>query len=722
MNPKLLEQWYSTMLVIRRSPWTNMRLILNKIASDNIADLFTSDWVLKPCFSEIQEKHFKILSEVMTAMFYHCGILQDYDVLAIHGYEQFLKALHHHIVMGNVTINQLGQFLILMTYMSFCRINHYTNYMRNEDDINLEVAVWMSIVIMAFRTSFHAEGSHRTINPYFKVLNTIIRRRLHVIITRYLEQECVCQNHVQSDLFPNTLTSEITLPSYQHFLQYLQEKGFSRFSVTSESEALSKYGKTITMIVLARANGYYSPYFPETIMEEEAKCLYGTNFSFPERDFFTNKLLKVTPNISQEAVNQSIAFLERKKEANCPCTIHTQKRGHEWIVFNRLPDRIPYNHDDGSQIADSDDSVGISETEDNAENEKAKVADTISGHEDMEEEDNKNNQDSNDASGASSENFTSADLTAGYNAIFNPTVSNSSSELSLVSRDERHIRCKKNVSKQNRPKKKNTRPTKIKTHSEQAELIPEDILEESEQRIDSSIPCKFDQIVYRDNVKGKTYSFRYFKAYKFDWKLLMNRPNGEPMECKCPRGRLHSQQCPWCHPDVINVPDIGNNLSTSEQAAQGKIYDMYHQNTQNGQQELCGCGTAAEIAYLGHKSTCEEFQWIHERSSYEMLLAILKKRKKVTLTENFQQHKRPRLQSPSDSGTKEEITKDAHMDNPSTPTTASNSLAVLAEVAQSHSSQSSLPDLIGEQNGEADCPCEDDEEMSPLEGEDITEL
>ena len=108
-------------------------------------------------------------------------------------------------------------------------------------------------------------------------------------------------------------------------------------------------------------------------------------------------------------------------------------------------------------------------------------------------------------------------------------------------------------------------------------------------------------------------------------------------------------------------------------------------------------GTAAEIAYLGHKSTCEEFQWIHERSSYEMLLAILKKKKKVTLFENFQQqHKRPRLQSPSDSSAKEKITKDAkievHMDNPSTPNTAPNSLAVLAEVAQSHSFQ--IPYLI----------------------------
>ena len=62
------------------------------------------------------------------------------------------------------------------------------------------------------------------------------------------------------------------------------------------------------------------------------------------------------------------------------------------------------------------------------------------------------------------------------------------------------------------------------------------------------------------------------------------------------------------------------------------------------------------------------------------------------------------------------------MDNSSTPTTATNSLAVLAEVAQSHSSQSSLLDLIGEQNGGADCPCKRDEEMPPLGDADVTEL
>ena len=337
--------------------------------------------------------------------------------------------------------------------------------MRDEDAINLEIAVWMSIVIMAFRTSFHAEGAHRTINPYFNVLNTIIRRRLHVILTRYLEQECVCKNHVQCDISPNILTSEIILPSYQHFLYYIQEKGFSRFSITSESEIPSKYGKTITMIVLARVNGYYSPYFPQTIMEEEAKCLYGTNFSFAERDFFINKLLKVTPKMSQEAINQSITFLGRQKEANCPCTIHTQKKGYDWIVFNQLPDRIPSNQHDGNQMSDSGDSTGFSDTESKAENEEAKASDTISSHKNMEEVNNQKNQ---DASGASSENFTSADLTAGYNAIFNPSVSNSSCELSLNSRDERHNRCKKNVTKQNRIKKRNKRPTK----TENLEDIP----------------------------------------------------------------------------------------------------------------------------------------------------------------------------------------------------------------------------------------------------------
>ena len=91
--------------------------------------------------------------------------------------------------------------------------------------------------------------------------------------------------------------------------------------------------------------------------------------------------------MSQEAINQSIAFLERQKETNCPCTIHTQKRGYDWIVFIQLPDRIPSN-EDVYQVTDSGESTGFSDTESKDENEEAKVSDPISNHEGMEKVNN----------------------------------------------------------------------------------------------------------------------------------------------------------------------------------------------------------------------------------------------------------------------------------------------------------------------------------------------
>ena len=85
--------------------------------------------------------------------------------------------------------------------------------------------------------------------------------------------------------------------------------------------------------------------------------------------------------------------------------------------------------------------------------------------------------------GASSENLTSADLTARYNEIFNPSVSNSSCELSLNSRDEteteaENTRCKK-IPKNNKTMKRTRKLT-----TTDLKVIPEDMLEESRQRID----------------------------------------------------------------------------------------------------------------------------------------------------------------------------------------------------------------------------------------------
>ena len=53
---ELLKKWDPAMILMKKSLWENMRLILNKVASDNLADLFPSDWCPKPLFSELQEK------------------------------------------------------------------------------------------------------------------------------------------------------------------------------------------------------------------------------------------------------------------------------------------------------------------------------------------------------------------------------------------------------------------------------------------------------------------------------------------------------------------------------------------------------------------------------------------------------------------------------------------------------------------------------------------
>ena len=311
-NPELLEVWNPSMMVLQKSNWINMRLILNKVAEDNYPDLFPSEWDHQKLFTEMHEMHYKVFSEVMSTMFHQCGILMDCNIFEMQNYELFLKALHHHLVMGTVNMTQVGHFLIPMTYMSFCRLNHYTDYLSDSEEALIEPALWMCLVIISFGSTFHMKEAPRTINPYFKVLPTRVRRRLHVIITRYMEQKCHCENHVQCDIFPSPLTTEMILPSYQHFIQYLHQKGYTieGGSIPTESGALNRYAETITMIVLARVNGYYSPHFPMSVMEEEDKAFHNINFTYAETDLFTNKLKQAYPKIDTESLKNAINFLE----------------------------------------------------------------------------------------------------------------------------------------------------------------------------------------------------------------------------------------------------------------------------------------------------------------------------------------------------------------------------------------------------------------------------
>ena len=74
-NPALLEQWNPGDMVIRHSPWTTVRLVLNKVASENITELFPSDWHQRPMMSTEEEKQYKVITELMTHLFQQCGYL-----------------------------------------------------------------------------------------------------------------------------------------------------------------------------------------------------------------------------------------------------------------------------------------------------------------------------------------------------------------------------------------------------------------------------------------------------------------------------------------------------------------------------------------------------------------------------------------------------------------------------------------------------------------------
>ena len=246
-NPALLEHWMPGDMVIKHSLWKTLRLVLNKVASENITDLFSSDRHPRPILSTEQQKQYKVLTELMTHMFQVWLPTWRKHHWDRH-YQDFLKVLHHHKFMGNVTTNQLAHFIMLMVYMSFCRLNHYTRCMTDKEAGLLKVAVQMTLVIMAFKTTFSMKRGHKIINSFFKTLPSEVRRNIHVVNTKYMEQECTCQNHVQCDISPTQIISQVVLPSYEHFLQHLQLTGMTK-RISNETDVLSQYGNTILMLI-----------------------------------------------------------------------------------------------------------------------------------------------------------------------------------------------------------------------------------------------------------------------------------------------------------------------------------------------------------------------------------------------------------------------------------------------------------------------------------------
>ena len=150
-----------------------------------------------------------------------------------------------------------------------------------------------------------------------------------------------------------------------------------------------------------------------------------------------------TPKLMTEVLASAIDFLEQQKAVNCPCSVHTEQRGYEWIVFRRQPDRKPCEDED-----DEDDVIPMDEVSDDGDFFSAEAEETIPTP--TSDERTQVDQDIPDEIiGAASEtspeeaDFSSADLSDGYKTMAKPQMSESLCELSLHSRDKTNSKTQK---------------------------------------------------------------------------------------------------------------------------------------------------------------------------------------------------------------------------------------------------------------------------------------
>ena len=91
--------------------------------------------------------------------------------------------------------------------------------------------------------------------------------------------------------------------------------------------------------------------------QEEEQAETGHLFNLAEENFFRYRLQTLYPKIDEEGIKTAIGFLATQKLANCPCSVHTEERGYEWIVFRRQPDRKIYSTDDDDEQSSTSKSI-----------------------------------------------------------------------------------------------------------------------------------------------------------------------------------------------------------------------------------------------------------------------------------------------------------------------------------------------------------------------------
>ena len=273
---------------------------------------------------------------------------------------------------------------------------------------------------------------------------------------------------------------------------------------------------------------------------------------------------------------------------NCPCQVHTEERGYEWIVFRRQPDReMNSSEDDTGQDYTleeiSDDDVFFS-----AEAEEALLGPITDKQSNAPESER-----------ILEKKDSSTDGSDGNKEMAKPQMSNLPHDSSLHSRDENST-----ISHQTDQKKKRKNKRK-KNKVEETDESPMS-LDEMNKPEEKEIPKKrkgfsyYPLLTYKRYL-GKTFYYKYFRPYSLDYRRLTMEE-----DCQCPQTEPHDTKCEWYDPEIIYILETQGDISAREEDVQQKIYDIYMSslNSSHKPTEYCGCGTAAEIAYMGHHTGC----------------------------------------------------------------------------------------------------------------------
>ena len=375
----------------------------------------------------------------------------------------------------------------------------------------------------------------------------------------------------------------------------------------NESEALNQFGKTILMMILARVNGYYSPYIAQSVTEEEERCFFGNVSTHAEQEFFKHRLQNKFHRITNDGIKTAMTFLEKQKMANCPCLVHTASRGHDWVVFRRQSERTPTLYYEQTESE--------SDEEDQIEDDDYFSVDPVENV-DENKEDHTYCEKDLDVSGAAASEKQTPDET--------PVNSGPGDATSIHSREKVEKEDKEDDEEEKDKKKSQQKSPDREEEDMESDHSDDDEINLGTMRSKRTSYVSFKPLMYYNRHLDRYYYFKYFKPYVFDDRLLTMGH-----DCGCQVRRLHKTSCSWYESDNIYMIDSQADLSISEKAAQQIIYKIYME-TLNNLPDECGCGTQAPISYMGHSTSYDDSKHIHERESHEVLLVILNKKNKLS--------------------------------------------------------------------------------------------